>query len=96
MRIIELKVPNWLTKKLLVSVVLIVAVGVGCFYWGTWSADLNGAIDEYLLGEPTEMQRGRNAGYTVMLVGNETISTAWVDFCDNVMDDCIELLQEGG
>jgi len=88
------KIPKWLTKKLLLSVFLIVAAGVGCFYWGMWSTDINGEINDYLLSEQAELQRGRNAGYMVALVGNETFSTAWIDFCDGVIDDCIGILQE--
>jgi len=94
MKEVTLKIPKWFTKKLVASVFLIAVAGVGCFYWGMWSTDLNGEIEEYLLAESQEMQRGRNAGYTVMLVGNESISTAWVNFCNNVIDDCVEILQE--
>ena len=89
------KIPKWLTKRLFISVVLIVVAGVGCFYWGLWSTDLNGEIEGYLLAEPQEMQKGRQAGYTVMLVGNETTSAVWMEFCDEIMDGCIEILQGG-
>ena len=89
------KIPKWFTKRVLISVVLIVAAGVGCFYWGLWSTDLNGEIEGYLLAEPQEMQKGRQAGYTVMLVGNATTSVAWMEFCDEIMDGCIAKLKGG-
>jgi len=90
-----IKIPKWFTRKLIVFVFLIVAAGAGCFYWGMWSVDLNGEIEEYLLAESQEMQRGRNAGYTVMLVGNETMSSAWITLCNEVIDNCVEILEGG-
>jgi hypothetical protein len=82
--------PKWLWRLLLV-VALIAASGAGCYLWGMRS---DTAFGDRLSSEPLEMRRGRYAGYAVSLVGNQTISENWVAFCNSVVEDCANILEE--
>lgn len=86
--------PRWLTRKLAIAVLLIFAAGAGCYLWGSWNVDVDAAIDSYLLSEPQVMIKGRQAGYAVNLVGNETISNNWIAFCNAVIKDCADIIGE--
>lgn len=94
MKTVQLKVPNWLTKRFAIACLFVAAAGVGCYFWGTLSVDTEAAINEYLLGEPEAMQKGRRAGYDVLRVGNVTYVDNWVTFCNNVIADCEAILEE--
>lgn len=85
--------PKWLSKKLFVAILFVVAAGAGCYLWGSWSVDTKTVINEYLASEPQTMIKGRQAGYAVNLVGNETISQNWISFCDAVVQDCANILE---
>lgn len=93
---VEINKPGWLTGKLVLTLFLIAAACVGGYFWGMRSVDVDveAAIGDYLLTEPTEMQKGRLAGHSVWRVGNSTISLNWIDFCDAVITDCDAILQE--
>ena len=89
---VELNRPK-IAKRWLITALVVVAVGAGCYLWGADSINARAVVQRYLTELPTSVAKAMRAGEAVMLVGNTTMTASWESLCDSVLNSCEIILQ---
>ena len=89
---VELNRPK-INKRWLITALVVVAAGAGCYLWGANSINARAVVQSYLAELPVSVSKAMHAGEAVMLVGNTTMTASWESLCDSVLNSCEIILQ---